>query len=44
MAGVTWMGAPRGDDVTKNHWRPTLARLHLPPVKLHGAGPGFGGL
>lgn len=27
----------RGDGVTKYHWRPTLVRLHLPPVKLHGA-------
>ncbi len=31
-------GAPlRGDGVTKYHWRPMLVRLHLPPVKLHGA-------
>ena len=27
----------RGDGVTKYAWGPTLARLKLPPVKLHGA-------
>jgi integrase len=27
----------RGDGVTKYAWRPMLARLKLPPVKLHGA-------
>jgi integrase len=30
-------GPLRGDGVDKYHWRPTLARLHLPPVTLHGA-------
>jgi integrase len=31
-------GVPlRGDGVSKYHWRSMLKRLHLPPVRLHGA-------